>query len=198
MKQDNNLLLFLKNYKTFDYERGDIIFTNNEECTSVGFVIKGAIKITSITFLEKEETISYIKENEMFGNALIFSSNPHYLGDVIAEKKSTIIFINKKELIKLLQTNESFLNLFLKEISDKSIKIKKQNKLFAHKNIKDRILFYLKEISNQQRSSTIYITSITKLSLELSLPRPSVSRELSNLEKENLIIKNKKKITLLY
>ena len=181
MELTKDLYQLFNNFEKKEYERGDIIFSTNQECTKIGFILKGHIKITSITYFEKEETISSLKANDIFGNMLIFSTHPYFLGDAIAEKKSTIIFINKKQLIDLLKENQTFLELFLKEITDNAIAIKQQNKLLAHKNIKDRILYYFNNLSIQQNTKIIKIPSITHLSLELSLPRPSVSRELTNL-----------------
>ena len=83
-------------------------------------------------------------------------------------------------------------------MSDNAIDIKQQNKLLAHKNIKDRILYYFNTLSAKQNSKTIIVPSITKLALKLSLPRPSVSRELTNLVNEGLIMKVKNIITLQY
>ena len=90
-----------------------------------------------------------------------------------------------------------FLEAYLEELSNTSLFIKQQNKLLIHKNIKDRILYYFSSMAKKQHSRTIKIPSVTKLAMILSLPRPSVSRELTNLENENIIIKKKNTITLL-
>lgn len=198
MNINNELLEILSKYETKEFNRGDIIFSTNEKCNEIGIILKGQVKISSITYLEKEETISLLNENDIFGNFLIFSSNPYYLGDVIANKKSTIVFISKNELINLIKTNNIFLKTFLAKMSNDAIEIKQQNKLLAHKNIKDRLLYHFNQLSLKQKSKKIIISSVTKLSLTLSLPRPSVSREISNLIDEGLIKKEKNLITLLY
>ena len=79
-------------------------------------------------------------------------------------------------------------------ICNKAVNIKKQAKLLSHKNIEDRILFYLK--LKDTGDHIIKYDTITNLSMELSLPRPSVSRSLSNLETKGYITKNKHTITL--
>jgi Mn-dependent DtxR family transcriptional regulator len=72
----------------------------------------------------------------------------------------------------------------MKVICDEAVKIKQQSKLLAHKNIRDRIMYYL--MSNQ-KDKKVYIKSVTNLSNILSIPRPSISRELSNMEHDGLI-----------
>ena len=197
MKLSNDVLNLLSQYKTITYNTGDIIFSSFEKCESIGIILSGLVKITTITYMEKEETISLLEKHDVFGNVLIFSEDPYYLGDIIAEKKTTVVLITKKELINLLQTNQMFLEAYLEELSNTSLFIKQQNKLLIHKNIKDRILYYFSSMAKKQHSKTIKIPSVTKLAMILSLPRPSVSRELTNLENENIIIKKKNTITLL-
>lgn len=189
----------LKNkYPTITYNKNQIIFSEGEKCTKIGIIIEGEITISTITHLEKEETFTIVKKGDIFGNSLIFSSSPYYLGDIIANQKTTICFINKDDLIKELSNDPILLESYINTISDKAIRIKQQNKLLAHKNIRDRILYYFTLQSKKQNSTIIKLPSITKLSTELSLPRPSVSRELSKMEDDKLIIRKLKLCKLLY
>lgn len=185
-------------YPTITYNKNQIIFSEGEKCTKIGIIIEGEITISTITHLEKEETFTIVKKGDIFGNSLIFSSTPYYLGDIIATQKTTICFINKDDLIKELSDDPILLESYINTISDKAIRIKQQNKLLAHKNIRDRILYYFTLQSKKQDSTIIKLPSITKLSTELSLPRPSVSRELSKMEDDKLIIRKLKLCKLLY
>lgn len=185
-------------YPTITYNKNQIIFSEGEKCTKIGIIIEGEITISTITHLEKEETFTIVKKGDIFGNSLIFSSTPYYLGDIIATQKTTICFINKDDLIKELSNDPILLESYINTISDKAIRIKQQNKLLAHKNIRDRILYYFTLQAKKQDSIIIKLPSITKLSTELSLPRPSVSRELSKMEDDKLIIRKLKLCKLLY
>ena len=188
----------INKYSTTTYQKNQIIFTEGTKCSKIGIILEGEIKISTITHLEKEETFTIVKKGEIFGNSLIFSSSPYYLGNIIATQKTTICFINKADLITELSNNPKLLEYYINAISDKTIKIKQQNKLLAHKNIRDRILYYFITLSKKQNSSIIKLSSITKLSSELSLPRPSVSRELSKMEVDGLIIRKQKYCKLLF
>lgn len=173
---------------------GDILFNEGEVCDKMGIVLKGELNISTITFNEKEEIFNTIQEGEMFGDLLIFSYNPIYLGDIIATRKTQVIIISKTKLLELLQQDSTLLNIYLSTICNKAVNIKKQSKLLSHKNIEDRILFYLKlHVDNNNQFS---YNTITNLAKELSLPRPSVSRSLSILEKKGYIIKKNHLIIL--
>ena len=189
----------LKNkYPIQYYDKNQVIFNEGSKCTKIGIIIEGEITISTITHLEKEETFTVVKKDDIFGNSLIFSSSPYYLGNIIATQKTAICFINKENLINELSKDSELLESYINAISDKAIKIKQQNKLLAHKNIRDRILYYFSLLAKKQNSTIIKLPSITKLSNELSLPRPSVSRELSKMEDDKLIIRKLKLCKLLY
>ena len=189
------IIEILKQYKIYKYSSKEVIFNQGSPCSKVGFVLDGEIKISHVTYQDKEETISLIKKNQWFGNMLLFLDNANYLGDVIALRQSEIIFLNKDELINLLKTNTVFLNYYLKEMSIMAFNTKQQNKLLSHKNIKDRIMYSLKE---KAINNKVQVSSITNYALELSVPRESLSRILKQLQDENLIKRNKHQIYLNY
>lgn len=182
-------------FKIVEYNANDIVFNESDICDYIGIVLKGEVIISTITYNEKEEVINVIKENEVFGDILLFASNNIYLGDVITTKKSTIAFINKENLIYLLQNNTYVLSSYLMHLSNKSLNIKLQSKLLSHKNIEDRIMYFLS--TNKNKGNYYEYSSITDISRKLSLPRPSVSRSITSLINKGLITKINKRIYIL-
>ena len=168
-------------------KQNQILFHEGEECKSIFIIIEGQITILNYSLNGNEEIISILNKNDVFGNALIFSNNNYYLGEIIATKPTKLAIINKNELISLLQNNKSFLECYINLIAEKTIKFTIKTKLLSHKNIRSRILYYL-EINNYSLKK--YISFLAK---ELVLPRPSVSREISKMINEEIIyIKNNK------
>ena len=163
------------------------LFHEGEECKSIFIVIEGQITILNYSLNGNEEIISILNKNDIFANALIFSNNNYYLGEIIATKPTKLAIINKNELISLLQNNKSFLECYINLIAEKTIKFTIKTKLLSHKNIRSRIIYYL-EINNYSIKK-----NISFLAKELVLPRPSVSREISKMINEDIIyIENNK------
>lgn len=173
-------------------KQNQIIFHENQKATGVFYVQTGEIQIISYTKNGNEELISIVKEHDFFANALIFSSSPYFLGEIIAKKDTKIIYIEKNNLIKILQNNKEFLEQYINTISEKTIKLTQKNKLLSHKNIRERIIYYL-EIHNKKIKK-----NITQLAKELILPRPSVSREISKMINENIIKIENNYLILIY
>ena len=168
-------------------KQNQTLFHEGEECKSIFIIIEGQITILNYSLNGNEEIISILNKNDVFGNALIFSNNNYYLGEIIATKPTKLAIINKNELISLLQNNKSFLECYINLIAEKTIKFTIKTKLLSHKNIRSRIIYYL-EINNYSIKK-----NISFLAKELVLPRPSVSREISKMINEDIIyIKNNK------
>lgn len=187
-----NILNFLKQNEKekisyLNLKQNQTLFHEGEECKSIFIIIEGQITILNYSLNGNEEIISILNKNDVFGNALIFSNNNHYLGEIIATKPTKLAIINKNELLFFLQNNKSFLECYINLIAEKTIKFTIKTKLLSHKNIRSRILYYL-EINNYSIKK-----NISFLAKELVLPRPSVSREISKMINEDIIyIKNNK------
>lgn len=162
-------------------KQNQILFHEGEECKSIFIIIEGQITILNYSLNGNEEIISILNKNDVFANALIFSNNNYYLGEIITTKPTKLAIINKNELISLLQNNKSFLECYINLIAEKTIKFTIKTKLLSHKNIRSRIIYYL-EINNYSIKK-----NISFLAKELVLPRPSVSREISKMINENII-----------
>ena len=178
-----------------EYNKNDVIFSEGLLCKYIGIIEVGKIMISTITYNNKEEVINLLNKDQLFGNNLIFSSSPYFLGDIISLTNSKIYFINKINLLILFKNNERFLCKYLELISNQIIKEKSKTKILVHKNIRDRILYYI--TNESKRKGQVKIKSIADLARELSLPRPSVSREIYKLINENIISYNNKILTII-
>ena len=177
-----------------DYKKNEIIFSEGIICNYIGIVIEGSIIISTITYNDNEEIINIINKNKIFGNNLIFSKSPIFLGDIVSLVNTKIAFISKNNLKLLFKENEDFLYKYLEILSSQVIEEKQKSKLLLHKNIRDRILYYFN--GEQKKKGLIKIKSVAELARTLSLPRPSVSREINKLIRENIIEYNNKIIII--
>ena len=179
------------------YKKNQVIFNEEEECTSIAIIIKGQISISTYTLLEKTYDIKTLNENDIFGTFLIFSSSPYYLGNVISLKDSTIAFINKNDLYTIISKNQSFYNSYMNLISKSVMKLQGKVKILSQKTIREKILFYIKNEIKRTKNKTIKINSKEELAKILNIPRPSLSRELINMKDLGLIDYSRSHIKIL-
>ena len=185
-KQEHKLV------KGYQVAKGNTIYHEGDRCESIGIVVSGKIDIVSYSFEGKEQIINSLKVGEIFGNNLLFSSEPIYRGNVIAKEKAVIAFISKDNLISLLQTNQEFLELYLQAQSDKAKALTARIQLLSFTNAEERLFYYSSKNNNQ-----IIFKNVTSLAATIGVQRETLSRLLTSLTKRHLIKKEKGKITVL-
>lgn len=179
-------------YDEIHADKNETIFFEGDTCDHISIIIKGKINIVSYFSDGKEIIYNALNGGEMFGNNLIFSSEPFYRGDVVAIENTEIAYISKEELLKALQNNPEFLEAYLKQQSDFSKRLNFKIKLLMISGAEDRFLYYLTFNKGQ-----ISYKSVTKLAKELYLTRESLSRTIYKLEKKAIIKIENKTITLI-
>ena len=178
--------------KGYQVAKNNVIFHEGDVCETIGIIISGKVDIISYSFEGKELLINSLKAGEIFGNNLIFSSEPVYRGDVIAQEKSVIAIINKENLVYLLQNNKDFLNSYLKAQSDKAKLLTSRIQLLSLVNAEERLFYYASKNDN-----VITYKNVTTLAATIGVQRETLSRLLTSLIKRHLIKKEKGKITVL-
>ncbi len=173
------------NYKTINYKKNDIVFNEGAICNYLGLVISGNINIVTFTYNEKEYQINSINENSIFGQNILFQ-NQKYLGTGIATKETTVLYISKNELLELF-TNSTFTTNFLTLTTKITLNLQKKIKLLSQKEIRDKIIFLLLENARETQKKAYFFESKEKLAQFLNITRPSLSRELIKMKRENLI-----------
>ena len=179
-----DILSFLnkQSLKLKTFQKGEVLFYEGDLCESIGVVKNGELKISS--YLENGHEVIYniIEKGQMFGNNLLFSSEPHYRGDVVSTKDSEIYIIDKETLLGYLKENTDFLIAYLNAQSDFGKQLNLNIKLLTLKTAEERILYYLSINKNK-----IAYKSVSELANKLYLTRESTSRELHRLAKLKII-----------
>lgn len=178
--------------KGYQVTKNSVINHEGDLCENIGVIISGKVDIVSYSFQGKEQILNSLKAGDIFGNNLIFSSEPIYRGDVIAKEKCVIAFINKENLIYLLQNNQDFLTLYLKAQSDFGKSLNARIQLLSFTNAEERLVYYASKNDN-----VITFKNVTTLAAQIGIQRETLSRLLTSLVKRHLIKKEKGKITFL-
>lgn len=171
--------------------KGDVLFRENDICNDIGIVIEGEISIVSYLADGSEVIYNVIRNDEIFGNNLIFSSQPFYKGDIIASKDTQLVLIKKDDLIEIMHTNKQFMIEFIRIQSNTGKALNNRIRLLSMKSAEDRLLYHLHEHNN-----IITYSSISSLARELFLERETVSRLISKLEKNKIIFRDSNTIRL--
>lgn len=187
-----------KNYKIVNYNKGDIIAIEDNECAYVGIVLSGSIEIQNIYESGRSLTIQRSSEGSTFGEAIVFSSRNTYPATIIASVKSKIMFIQNDNIIELCSSDKMFLGNFMSLLSERILMLNNKVKIISLCSIRQKLANFILEQVNIQKSERIKL-SINKKELAeyLGIQRPSLSRELINMQEDGILESNKNEINVL-
>lgn len=177
------------------YKKNDIIASEGELCSSIGYIKEGRIMISTLTNNSEEYIISIKSMGESFGELLALSSHPYYPGTITALEDTIISFTPVLDYINDQLSNNTL--DFLKSIADEGIMFQNRVKILSQTTLKDRLLFFITQETKRTKKQILYIDSKEHLAKMLAMPRPSLSRLLIELKKEHIIDYDKHSITLI-
>ena len=158
----------------------DVVHTQMEKCTSVGFILKGSLRMTKIFSTGKEFVIRNLPSGEMFGELICFSGS-NYPCWIVATEDSIIFEIPTESMLTLLQ-KRIFLRAFMKSMSKKSLHLSSTIELLSLKKVDQKLAYnLLSQYEREGRSSFKLQVSVTDLAAQLGSSREAVSRSLSEL-----------------
>ena len=181
--------------KTFSAK--EIIALEGDECKYIGIILKGTLDIKRM-LSNKVVKMTSVGPGQLFGEVIVFSDVNKYPATVISSSKSEILFISKENFIKFCYTHADFLEMFLKDLSNKILILNKSIERLSYNSIRQKISNYILDEYQKQGSRFINISMTKqKLAETLGVPRPSLSRELINMKELNIIDYSKDTIKIL-
>lgn len=182
-------------YEIKKYSPNESIAFRGDKVKGLYIILKGTL-ITEM--LTEEGNIIKIEElvpSSVIASAFIFGKNNSFPVDLITKNEVDILFVERKEFLKLLFSDEKILENFLNEVSNKTqLLTTKIWNSFNNKTIKKKFCDYVKK---NQKNNLFSIENLGALAEFFGVERPSLSRVLSELvkdEKLERIARNKYKI----
>ena len=169
-------------YEIKKYSLDESIAFRGDEVKGLYIILKGTL-ITEM--LTEEGNIIKIEElvpSDVIASAFIFGKNNSFPVDLTVKDEAEIFFVERKEFLKLLFSQEKILENFLNEISNKTqLLTSKIWNSFNNKTIKKKFCDYVKR---NQKNNEFFIGNLGALAEFFGVERPSLSRVLSELVKD--------------
>lgn len=185
-------------YTIINYNKDELIAIEGEDCHSLGIILKGKIEIQKVFPSGQVTTINNFKEGNVFGESLIFSDKHTYPATITAMEHAEIMFIKKDDIVKLSMLNSKILTNLVSVLSDRILMLNNRISNLSQDTIRKKISNYLLYEHKNQNTTTLTIPFTRKKMAELlNIPRPSLSRELTNMKNEGIIDFSKNTIEIV-
>lgn len=184
-----------------EFEANEVVTTfllrRNQFC----ILLEGEAQLVTYDKEGNKKILYYYRKNDIFGEALfkIYVDRELF---VIAKKKCKVLFYPYDTAERCSITNCTYHIEVLRNLPDLILhSIAEQNfrmLLLTNKGVRDKLLTYFNNLSIENNSKSFILPlSLTDLSDYLMVDRSAMMRELKRMIDDNIIKKNKNKITLL-
>ena len=179
--------------KEIAYEKDETILYAGNVSEHMGLVLEGSVTIEINDVWGNRTILSHIEKGGTFAETYALLEDEPMLVDVIANEKSNILFLRIGSL-NLLQQDISpwrvkLIGNLLRISSQKNLHLSGRSFHTAPKSIRGRVMAYLNSVSLQKNKIDFDIPfDRQQLADYLNVERSALSRELSNMQQDGLII----------
>jgi len=180
------------------YPAQSIIAFEEDECTSLGIIVSGSVKAERLLASGKTITLDTLGRGASFGEALIFADQNRYPATIQSMEDTQVLYLSRSDVIELCRESDIFLSNFSRLLSNRLLMLNRKVKSLSLTTLRQRVVNYLLEEYQRQKSNQLTIhLARHELANLLGMPRPSLSRELADLQSDGLIQFDRKMINLL-
>ena len=172
------------------YERDEIMLSSETD-KKIGILLSGKASIFSG---DSGVIIKRLSVNDIYGVAILFD-DAHYSTKVVATGKCEILSLNRDFVQSCIQYNSrislNYIEYLAKKITFLNLKID----AYTAKTAENKLYSYLLQLPRDD-DKIVLKTDFSAIAKMIGIGRASLYRAFEKLEKDGLIIKNNKEITL--
>ena len=168
------------------FQKGEIVFSENDPFKGFVVIKQGKFKIYNLNPNGKEAILRVMSEGEMAAGPLIFSGAPNYPATLESIENGSVYFFETNQFKQFLKTHPDFQNQFTAQMMQFMHYLKNKTSSLMLLNLKERLMEYLKENGAEHNFIQLKINK-NQLALLLNATPESISRTFKALEEEKLI-----------
>lgn len=167
-----------------EYPAGRRMFNQGDPCRALMVLVEGQAESRMMGEEGRELLVDRLKAPMLLAPAFLFATPNIIPVEVTAVTDCIVWHINREAFFEFMQQEPSVLHAFLEELSAKGHFLSGKMRSFAVNGLRNRILEYLETNGS--------ITSVADVAQQLGATRPSLSRVLSDMLDEGLVVKDTK------
>ena len=177
-----------------NYSNGTRILKSYKSNLNIGILIQGEAQVISEDRMGNEAIGHRLERGALIGSTSAILSIESSQTSVEALTDVIILWIPYYSLIsigvKLGKIHGIFMKNLLEAFCRKNVLMMEKIELLSQKSLRERIILYLLQREKRQHSEKIQIPGRVQMAKELECNRSALTREINNMQHENLITCN--------
>ena len=171
------------------FSKGEVIIREGDPCTGLFFLMSGLAALQKYTTGGEVVTLRIASEDSAIGVEYFLKKERTFGYSAEALASGELCTLSRENFVRLMnkysQLKEKIVVLMAERMEDQNRRIA----LLAQKSVRQKIAYYfLMETSEDKQQDVMRLPGTKEVVAKyLAMPRPSLSRELSAMQSENLI-----------
>ncbi len=177
---------------TRNYKKGEVIIMEEDSIRYIGIVLSGTVHMMKEDIWGRQTLLTYIPENEIFGEAFAVQKNPDSSVSFIAASNTSVLFVAAWNIIHCCPSQCNFHEQLTRNMFDligrRSIRLMERIEISSKPSLREKILAYL-SMQAQKQDSRYFTLPLGRIELAnyIGANRSALTRELAAMRKEGLI-----------
>lgn len=173
------------------------VFQQEDNPTSMFVLISGSVQVEKTDVNGKRTIVNiFAEDGTVFGEVYLYLSDHPYDYGCLARKDSTVLSIDKEFFQGESFEQKKIVQNMLEILSEKAFHLNQKLLIMGSFTLRQKISNYLLQKVNQSKEVKLSYNR-EELADYLGTTRPSLSRELGNMERDGLLKLNKNSIEIL-
>lgn len=191
-------VLDVQGVKEVRYEKGDLIALQDEPCNRLIILTTGSVKAEMSDPSGKMIKIEDIYAPSPIAILFLFGPQNRFPVQVTALESVIATVVPKQSVLQMLQSSRQLLSNYLNISAMYASTLRGKLHLMSFRTIRQKLaIYFLDLIKNTSSSSFVLDRTQKSLAEYFGVSRPSLSRELSNMQEDGLILIEKREIKIL-
>jgi len=174
------------------YKQREIVALYGSPFQGIGIVASGSVALTKETYYGNRIILNILNAGEIFGEMVAFSDSKVWPVTIIAQEDCSLLFLPSAKILgtcsNVCASNSTLIMNMLNILSNRALMLNKKIEYLSAKSIRSRVTNYLLDIYRISGDTTFTIPMKRhELADYLSIPRPSLSRELGLMRDDGII-----------
>lgn len=174
------------------YKQREVVALHGQPFQGIGIIASGRISLNKETASGNRIILNMLDAGDIFGEMVAFSDTNTWPVTVIAQDDSSLLFLPAAKVLgncaNICASHSTLIMNTLKILSNRALMLNQRIEHLSARSIRGKVSRYLVDLYNQAGSTTLTVPMKRhELADYLSIPRPSLSRELADLRTSGVI-----------
>lgn len=179
------------------FRKGDILAMQGEPCNRLIILLAGSVKAEMTDPSGKVAKVEDISAPNPLAILFLFGSNSFFPVQAIAKEDVSALVIPKESVLRMLGMSAALLKNYLDISADFASRLSAKLHFMSFRTIRQKAAVYILELSKKAGSDSVEPDKTkTALAEYFAVSRPSLEREFTKMQREGLIVMEKKRIII--